>query len=365
MTAERAIERQAAIDIGIHWDVRSSFGIPEALFVEALNRDGLRHLRRETFPLREVSPPSLAKVGEELFSIRHARGETIALRLADRGVALLELGRGSATVEIAAQERDVVDELVDKLSQQLGAAEERDDEVAMNFWALAQHGPKSARRRVSAPQWSEIAANYSQPTAIAVAKLITARVPAGGRLVLWHGEPGTGKTHALRALSHVWSDWCSTHFITDPEAFLGHGTSYLLDVLTSEDSVGVVNSPSWKLVVLEDSGELLSIDAHERTGQALSRLLNVTDGVLGQGMKAIVLVTTNEPLGRLHPAIQRPGRCWREIEFRPLDVREANQWLAAHDSTVRLTAPAPLAELYGVLRGRKPEPRRQVGFAAS
>ena len=68
-------------------------------------------------------------------------------------------------------------------------------------------------------------------------------------------------------------------------------------------------SPSWKLVVLEDSGELLSIDAHERTGQALSRLLNVTDGVLGQGTKAIVLVTTNEPLRKLHPAIRRAGRC--------------------------------------------------------
>lgn len=350
--------------IGVRWEMRSSFGVPEALFVEALNRARLRHLRRETFALREDSAPSVAELGEELFSLRHARGETTALRL-DRGVALLELGRGSATVEIAASERDVLDELFDQLSQRLGAAEERDDEVAMNFWALAQHGPKSARRRVSAPQWSEIAANYSQETALAVGKLITARVPSGGRLILWHGEPGTGKTHALRALSHVWSDWCSTHFITDPEAFLGHGTSYLLDVLTSEDSAGALASPSWKLVVLEDSGELLSVDAHERTGQALSRLLNVTDGVLGQGMKAIVLITTNEPLRRLHPAIQRPGRCWREIEFLPLDVQEANQWLGAHDSAVRLTAPAPLAELYGILRGRKPEPRRQVGFAAS
>ena len=62
-------------------------------------------------------------------------------------------------------------------------------------------------------------------------------------------------------------------------------------------------------MVLEDTGELLAEDAHTRTGQALSRLLNVTDGVLGQGMNTIVLVSTNEPLGRLHPAIRRAGRC--------------------------------------------------------
>ena len=32
-----------------------------------------------------------------------------------------------------------------------------------------------------------------------------------GALLLWHGEPGTGKTHALRALVRSWRDWCSAH----------------------------------------------------------------------------------------------------------------------------------------------------------
>ena len=49
------------------------------------------------------------------------------------------------------------------------------------------------------------------------------------------------------------------------------------------------------------------MDAKERTGQALSRFLNVVDGLIGQGLRLLVLVTSNEELGKLHPAVSRPG----------------------------------------------------------
>jgi hypothetical protein len=178
------------------------------------------------------------------------------------------------------------------------------------------------------------------------------------------GAPGTGKTTALRALVRVWSDWCATHFITDPEEFLGSGTGYLLEVLTAEPAQRRAGDVEWKMVVLEDAGELLSVDAHSRTGQALSRLLNVTDGLLGQGTNVVVLVTTNEPLRGLHPAVTRPGRCWRSIEFQPLTVREANGWLAAHNSAERVSRARALADLYEVLRGRTPEVERPFGFGS-
>ena len=50
----------------------------------------------------------------------------------------------------------------------------------------------------------------------------------------------------------------------------------------------------WRLLVLEDTGELLSADARDRAGQGLSRFLNVVDGLIGQGLRVLVLVTTNE-----------------------------------------------------------------------
>jgi len=121
-----------------------------------------------------------------------------------------------------------------------------------------------------------------------------------------------------------------------------------------------------KLIVLEDAGELMLPDARSTAGQGLSRLLNLTDGLIGQGLKVLILITTNEPLSALHPAVIRPGRCLAEIEFGPLPSEEANTWLADAGSPALMREPATLAELYAVLGGEAPRPkRRPVGFAVA
>ena len=83
----------------------------------------------------------------------------------------------------------------------------------------------------------------------------------------------------------------------------------------------------WRLLILEDTGELLSADAKSQTGQGLSRMLNVADGLVGQGFPTLILVTTNDEIRALHPAIARPGRCASHIEFEALSDPEASGWL--------------------------------------
>lgn len=41
------------------------------------------------------------------------------------------------------------------------------------------------------------------------------------------------------------------------------------------------------MFVLEDCDELLRGDARERSGQVMSRLLNVADGIVGQGLRVL------------------------------------------------------------------------------
>ena len=64
----------------------------------------------------------------------------------------------------------------------------------------------------------------------------------------------------------------------------------------------------WRLLLLEDCDELIRGDVGQPTSQSLSRLLNLTDGMLGQGRQVLVAITTNEDVRRLHQGVLRPGR---------------------------------------------------------
>jgi hypothetical protein len=114
-------------------------------------------------------------------------------------------------------------------------------------------------------------------------------------------------------------------------------------------------------MLLEDTGELLAADAKQQAGQGLSRLLNVVDGIIGQGLRVLVLVTTNDELRQLHPAVARPGRCAACVEFAPFTVDEAAAWLVRNGVDARPRA-GTLASLYAAADGREAPERRPFGF---
>ena len=88
--------------------------------------------------------------------------------------------------------------------------------------------------RVRCVPWSAIAANYPATVRFQLERLIEMRCPSGpGKLILWHGEPGTGKTSAVLALLERWRDWCSGQVITDPERMFLE-SDYLNEVLACD-----------------------------------------------------------------------------------------------------------------------------------
>ena len=82
-----------------------------------------------------------------------------------------------------------------------------------------------------------------------------------------------------------------------------------------------------------------------------------------QGLRVLVLVTTNEEIRKLHPAVARPGRCAADVEFSSLTEAEAAAWLEAHGGAAETSQSRTLAELYALLEGA-PEPKPSEPFAA-
>ena len=335
--------------------------VARAAFYQHVLRDGLRRIETRAWATRATAL-DVADT-EVLFAVTAAGWRAAVLRM---GACLLSLslGDGLITARIAHRDEDELADALARLAVALPEIAAVERAVPVAFWAWAEDSPSHLFRQLAVPAWAEIRTNYSTQTRHALDTLVSGFVPeAPGQLLLWTGEPGTGKTHAVRALAWEWREWCRLHYITDPEQLLGQRSRYLLDVLLAEDEG--VSRDGWRLLLMEDTGEMLSADAKERAGQGLSRLLNVVDGLIGQGLRILVMITTNERVGALHPAVARAGRCALAHEFDRLPVEEANAWLAARGATAPVTRATTIADLYAMLDGRAATQTRILGFDGS
>ncbi len=334
------------------------------LFDIARVRRALTHTRREQFPL--VADAAAALEGTSVATVSHserARNGCLQLLLElpdDAAVAYLSTsqgGTGEGYLHVAARTLGQAESASRRLVAVLRGEPTPDDRVAMHMWSRAGRSPSSTRRVLDAPLPDEVAGNYPPAARRELLDACRADPDRVRGLALWYGPPGTGKTTAVRTLARAWRRWCDVHVVIDPDNLL-HDPGYLMKVITErtydDDLPDDALPPERRarLVVLEDSGELLSADARARTGQGLSRLLNVSDGLVGRGLGTSILITTNEELGSLHPAIRRPGRCWAQVRFGRFAAADARAWLDERgvDSS-GVVGSRSLAELFAIERG--------------
>lgn len=217
-----------------------------------------------------------------------------------------------------------------------------DETVSVNFWnAATEYGrcrPHRESQTMIVPAWETIARNYPDRVRPELTDLMSLRDSSNlrSRLMLWRGLPGTGKTWAVRALMREWLDWCTFHYVVDPAVFFTN-SAYMLSQLSKIGEVGQDQDSgrNWRLIILEDAGEFIAMDSRHQHGQGLAKLLNLCDGLLGQGQKLLFLITTNEEVRNLHPAIVRHGRCLTNLEFPEFSEEEALEWLESHGSPHR------------------------------
>lgn len=153
-------------------------------------------------------------------------------------------------------------------------------------------------------------------------------------VVLFHGLPGTGKTHYIRYLLKelskrekrvVYIPPALVEAMTDPGV-----TSFLTQNIIEEERDTIL--------LIEDAEPLLesrNSQGNVRTA-GISNLLNSTDGILNDILGIMVIATFNTELGNIDPALLRPGRLIARKEFKK--IKKENLGKAATILGVKLDA---------------------------
>jgi len=348
--------------LGFEYDSGSAY---VAGYLQLIVSRGLPHERRVTWDTTAANVNGLLDCATHSSKLGWGSGAMLDLEAETGCFALVWVGSGVVTAHLAAETVEALAAGEKLLRQRLPVRVATDDQtVPMAFWSYGRRGAAETSRSIDVPSWADIRGNYPARVAEQLEPLMSPeyRPDGRGQLILWHGEPGTGKTYGLRALGWQWREWCAFHYVTDPETFFGR-PDYMLQVILEDDEDDDERKPGqWKLLILEDTGELLAADAKAQAGQGLSRLLNLVDGIIGQGLHVVVLVTANDDLRQLHPAVSRPGRCLAKVKFAPFTADEAEEWLDRNGVDRESTA-GTLASLFGAAAGEEVPERAPIGFA--
>lgn len=170
-------------------------------------------------------------------------------------------------------------------------------------------------------------------------------------LVLLSGDPGTGKSTFIKHLAKRTSR---------KVIYLASGAA---DHLTSPDFMTFIMRHRNCVLLLEDAEKVLR-SRDEQDNPAISNILNITDGILGDCLNLMVIATFNIDREKIDSALVRKGRLVLEHHFGPLSAEAANRVLERSGSDRRTSEPMTLAEIYNPDDNyhEKPEEKRKVGF---
>lgn len=190
-----------------------------------------------------------------------------------------------------------------------------------------------------------------------------------GRIAIFSGTPGTGKTYMIRGLLQ---DVSNGIFVLVP--------ANLVAALAQPDAINVLIAERARhrhnegiaplILVIEDADECLAKRDGMNTS-AVSALLNLSDGILGSSLDLRIVATTNLKHVELDEAVERPGRLSQYVEVDALSYDEAIaafQAMGGDVAKLDLGRKYTIAELYQLKRPPRPELRpkkndRRVGFA--
>lgn len=323
-------------------DYESSL-IKPLLHHEVVTQD-YRHQQSLNFPIDPAVEWTIESLARRLpddaiverSTVESSRWLTLQLR-GDYWIGLLNISAANAALEVFATTPTRAAMTAEAIRSSLKHEVVQQNYVSFKVWTADDDN----NRRMREQRWASIDENYPKATRDKLAQLMALQQGArrGGKIIIWHGEPGTGKTNALRALMTEWS-WARAEIVSDPEMLTAR-TDYLNRLIDRG-----TRDHRTRLIVIEDSDSLLVEGGRGGSrSPGMARLLNVADGLLGIHQDLIFLFTTNAPPSQLDAALSRPGRCLAHIKFNRFEPAEIVQLFGEDipDPKTSMT----LAEIWG------------------
>lgn len=156
-------------------------------------------------------------------------------------------------------------------------------------------------------------------------------------LFVFEGQPGTGKTTYIRRLIKKLSK--KKNFVFCPINMFEH--------ITEPAFINFLSHWPDTVLILEDAEKLLASRDLNATS-AISTLLNLTDGLMGDALEMQIIATYNtKEKSNLDSALFREGRLLVNYEFRKRRPEEANQiWKVVYGEEKEFEEEVALSEIY-------------------
>lgn len=140
-----------------------------------------------------------------------------------------------------------------------------------------------------------------------------------GRLVLLHGEPGTGKTYLCRYFINELNLHKAKTLLFHPDLLTRHSTTSITKLLVN------ASRNSEKLVLIIEDADACLVPRQSDNMSSISSLLNLADGFIGSMLDVRIIATTNAKKPEIDEAMLRPGRLCKVIEVGKLTPEEASK----------------------------------------
>lgn len=242
-----------------------------------------------------------------------------------------------------------IKELKSRLINAIGDHMNFDDDVLETSWVQLNSSMQLTYKSMPVKETSSKIINEAYPFIDNPSEYIDSYLESKMPILILSGPPGTGKSTFIR------------HIIEKAPRKFEVFSVYDEDVMKMDALyTSFISNSNPAIMIMEDADRLLE-KRLENANTTMSKILNVSDGIIDLSMKKIIFTTNIESMNDMDQALIRPGRCFDILEFRNLTYNEAEKLATKIDKPLvnDTDSEFPISEIFNSVKSKK---TRTFGF---